>query len=484
MAQHDYSIANQGFPATRADINNVLSAIATNNSGTSAPSTQYAGQFWLDTTSSNWVLYIHDGADDIQFATIDTSANTVNFTDSALDVVTDTTPQLGGDLDLNSNDITGTGDINITGDVTATNLSGTLPVSNLSGLTNFKNIIINGDMSIAQRGTSATGLGNGDTGYYTCDRWKFIESGAPTFEFTQTQETDVPTGQGFATSLKMDCTTAQGSLAASDALYITQIIESQNLQYIKKGTANAESLTCSFWVKSNKTGTYIVGLQEFQNTRYIANSYTINSANTWEKKTITFAGDTTGTLTNDNSASLYLQFYLSAGTDFTSGTLATAWESTVNANRAVGQVNLADSTSNEWFITGVQLEAGTTASDFEFLPYDMNLLRCQRYYNFIVGGSSNLEVAIGGYYNSTQIFGNIYFPYMRVAPSADFVSGTNYYKILRNNANDNFDSLTISTSFNTRIGVFNNTEVSGTAGTAGFIRTANSASYIAVDAEL
>jgi hypothetical protein len=111
MAQHDYLIANQGFPATRADINNVLSAIATNNSGTTAPSTQYAGQFWIDTTASTWTLYIHDGADDIQFATIDTSANTVNFIDSALDVVTDTTPQLGGNLDLNSNNITGTGNI-------------------------------------------------------------------------------------------------------------------------------------------------------------------------------------------------------------------------------------------------------------------------------------------------------------------------------------------------------------------------------------
>jgi hypothetical protein len=92
MAQHDYSIANQGFPATRADINNVLSAISTNNSGTSAPSTQFAGQFWIDTTASTWTLYIHDGADDIQFATIDTSANTVNFIDSALasDVVINT----------------------------------------------------------------------------------------------------------------------------------------------------------------------------------------------------------------------------------------------------------------------------------------------------------------------------------------------------------------------------------------------------------
>jgi len=115
MAQADYIISNQTFPNTRADINSHLQAIATNNSGTSAPTTQYAGQFWIDTTSSTWTLYIHDGSDDIQFATIDTSANTVNFTDSALDVVTDTTPQLGGNLDLNSNDITGTGNINITG---------------------------------------------------------------------------------------------------------------------------------------------------------------------------------------------------------------------------------------------------------------------------------------------------------------------------------------------------------------------------------
>jgi hypothetical protein len=105
MAQHDYTIANQGFPATRADINNALSAIATNNSGTTAPSTQYAGQFWIDTTASTWTLYIHDGTDDIQFATIDTSANTVNFIDSALDVVTDTTPQLGGMLDVNGQSI-------------------------------------------------------------------------------------------------------------------------------------------------------------------------------------------------------------------------------------------------------------------------------------------------------------------------------------------------------------------------------------------
>ena len=115
MAQHDYIISNQGFPATRADINNVLNSIATLNSGTSAPSTQYAGQMWIDTTTAtNWILYIYDGADNIQIATINTSTNTVNFTDSALDVLTDTTPQLGGNLDVNGNSIVSTSNANIT----------------------------------------------------------------------------------------------------------------------------------------------------------------------------------------------------------------------------------------------------------------------------------------------------------------------------------------------------------------------------------
>ena len=136
MAQADYIISNQTFPNTRADINSHLQAIATNNSGTSAPTTQYAGQFWIDTTSSTWTLYIHDGSDDIQFATIDTSANTVNFTDSALDVVTDTSPQLGGNLDLNSNDITGTGNINITGTIESSgNITGTLATASQPNIT-------------------------------------------------------------------------------------------------------------------------------------------------------------------------------------------------------------------------------------------------------------------------------------------------------------------------------------------------------------
>jgi hypothetical protein len=126
------------------------------------------------------------------------------------------------------------------------------------------------------------------------------------------------------------------------------MFEGQNLQYLKKGTANAVSLTLSFWVKSTKTGTFIAELKDFNNTRTISKSYTVNTTNTWEKKTITFEGDTTGALTNNNALSLELNFWLGAGTDFTSGTLATTWGSSVNANRAVGQVNIADSTSNDW----------------------------------------------------------------------------------------------------------------------------------------
>ena len=291
------------------------------------------------------------------------------------------------------------------GGATTTINSVTPNVNNVVG----KNLIINGAMQIAQRGTSTTGVTGSD--YYTCDRYKTILTSLGTW--TVEQSTDAP--DGFSNSLKHSCTTADASPAAADILYLSQIIESQNLQQVAKGTASAKSLTCSFWVKSNKTGTYIVGLQEFQNTRYIANSYTINAANTWEKKTITFAGDTTGTLANDNSAGLYLQFYLGSGSDYSSGTLATSWESTVNVNRAVGQVNLADSTSNYINITGVQIEVGDTATEFEHRQYGTELQLCQRYYYRCS------QRPLGYSQASAQLFrGSVDFPTtMRTAPSLD-----------------------------------------------------------------
>jgi hypothetical protein len=254
--------------------------------------------------------------------------------------------------------------------ITADKVSaGVLPI-------NFRNILINGDMSIAQRGTSDSSNTTG--GYVTCDRWLADIDTQGTW--TLSQSTEVPTGQGFSKSFKYDCTTADASPAAGDKINLQQRLEGQMLQYLKKGTSSAESTTLSFWVRSNKTGTYICELQDVDNTRSISKSYTISSADTWEKKTITFAGDTSGALDNDNARSLDVIWYLGAGSNLTSGTLNTSWNSTTAANRAVGQVNLADSTSNEWYITGVQLEAGTAASDFEFLPYDVNKNRCYRYY--------------------------------------------------------------------------------------------------------
>jgi hypothetical protein len=256
------------------------------------------------------------------------------------------------------------------------------------GTLSYKNILINGDMSIAQRSTSVASITG--SGYYTVDRMNLALISLGTW--TQSQSTDVPTGQGFATSLKMDCTTADAAPSASDQVIIQQRIEGQNLQYLKKGTANAESLTLSFWVKSNKTGTYVVNILDNDNSRQISNSYTINASNTWEKKTLTFAGDTTGVFGNDNNLSIELNFWLGAGSTYTSGTLQTSWTSTANADLAVGQVNLADNTANEFYITGVQLEAGTTASDFEFLPVDVNLNRCQRYYYNVGTGGNNTTI--------------------------------------------------------------------------------------------
>ena len=245
-----------------------------------------------------------------------------------------------------------------------------------------RNLIINGAMQVAQRGTSFTGVGNGDNGYYL-DRFEFIESGSPNGEFTITRSTDTP--NGFGNSMKFDCTTDETSLDSSERIILRQRIEGQNLQALKKGTSDAEKVTLSFYVKSNLTGTAVVGLYDHDNSRYIAKSYTIDSADTWERKTITFEGDTTGTLDNDNAVSIEVQFYLQAGNNFTSGTLATAWESFTEANAAVGQtINIASSTDNDFFITGVQLELGSVATPFEHRSYAEELQRCQRYYHTIL----------------------------------------------------------------------------------------------------
>jgi len=359
-----------------------------------------------------------------------------------------------------------------------------ITAAKIAGQINFKNLIINGDMSIAQRGTSATGKTT--DGYYTLDRYQFAITSLGTWTFTQS--TDVPSGQGFGYSQKADCTTADASPSASDRIFYRQKFEGQNLQYLKKGTSSAESLTLSFWVKSNKTGTYIVELFDHDNSRHISKSYTVSSASTWEKKTITIEGDTTGAFTNDNNLSLHVAWWLGAGSTYTSGTLGTSWGSQTNANRAVGQVNLADNTANEWYITGVQLEADTSASDFEFLPYDVNLQRCKRYFQILgdnKSGTANEPIVNASNYNGTYTTGAYLFnPVMRTAPTITSVSGTDYYGFVANSQSDNANSLSGTQTSNRSTQLFNNGDISGTAGQAGYWETKNNSAKVTADAEL
>jgi len=291
-----------------------------------------------------------------------------------------------------------------------------IPSAGFQDNVKFRNLIINGSMDLAQRSTSVASITS--NGYYTVDRFDIDLNTLGTW--TQSQSTDVPTGQGFAKSLKFDCTTADASPAAGDKLFLEQAIEGQNLQYLKKGTSSAESLTLSFWVKTNKTGIYTLELEDKDNTRSFSQTYTVSSADTWEKKTLTYSGDTTGALDNDNGVSLKCNFWLGAGSNFTSGTFQNSWGSKTAANRvSSSQVNLADSTSNEWYITG-------TASDFEFLPVDVNKNRCLRYC-FKHGGEASTQYlnAQGGYYDANYIaFGLVSPPVpMRSAPSLT-VNGT------------------------------------------------------------
>ena len=296
----------------------------------------------------------------------------------------------------------------------------------ISKLTNpnqpFRNILINGDMKIAQRATSTSSItGNG---YHTVDRMNSIISSQGTW--TQSQSTTVPTGQGFTKSLKMDCTTADASPAASDILRIQQAIEGQNLQHLKYGTSSAESTTLSFWVRSNKTGTYVIQLLNGAVSRQVGKTYTISSADTWEKKTITFPGDTSTALDNDNSAELYVQFCLGTGSNRSSGTLSSTWKSFVSADQFAGQtVNLADSTSNEWYITGIQLEVGDQATDFEHLPFDVQEKRCFRYFQTLAMTTNSIKV---GAATSTSV-AQIDFEYpngeMRTSPTITLPSAGN-----------------------------------------------------------
>jgi hypothetical protein len=265
-----------------------------------------------------------------------------------------------------------------------------------------KPIIINGDMQVAQRGTSLTG----QTGTaFQMDRFGFQMDTFGTWTMTQTD--DGPTGSGFTHALKWDCTTADTSLDAGHFGLCHYRIEGQDLQLLKKGTSSAEKITVAFWVKSAKTGTYILELYDVDNSRHISQAYTISSANTWEQKVLVFAGDTTGALGNDNGNSLAISWWLGAGSNYNSATLQTSWGANDTDARATGVVNLADSTDNDWLLTGVQIEVGeydaNSIPPFQHESFGDNLARCKRYYqqSYSIGTKAGTPSTQGG---STMVY--------------------------------------------------------------------------------
>ena len=293
--------------------------------------------------------------------------------------------------------------------------NGTCTANITNNLSN-RNKVINGGMLVSQRGDQSA---TGSEGYFACDRFKTVNGcGA---QVAISQSTDTP--DGFGNSMKWDCTTADTSIAASDFFIIRHAFEGRDLQDMQKGTSSAKKVVLSFYAKATKTGTYIVELIDHDNSsRHVNKSYTISDTN-WNRYTISFPADTTGTIDNDSNRSMDINFWLLAGSNYTSGSLQTAWGADTNANRAVGQVNAMDSTSNDFYLTGVQLEIDHSglgvATDFEHRSLGQELALCQRYY-FKGSGTGKY---FGGMYNSSNSM--IYVPLpvtMRTTPTVTSTS--------------------------------------------------------------
>ena len=308
-----------------------------------------------------------------------------------------------------------------------------MPQANIANNINFRNIIINGGMDLAQRGTSATTLALSSGGFRYNDVDRFAVN-AGNISSGQVSTEQINSGlDGFPKAKRITVTTAQASPATNGYLSIVHNIEGQNLQYIKYGTSNALALTLSFYIRSSVTGNFAGNIiqthsRPSQNRAFIFN-YTINSANTWEKKTILILADNSGVINNDSTNSFEINLtYLYVGSDYSNGTLNT-WNSNPSGNSYVNnatRVNLLATSGATFDITGVQLEAGTTASDFEFLPYDVNLQRCQRYYQKtfayatkpaqnISAGNLIVNIVAGG--NADSRGGYLFPVEMRAAPT-------------------------------------------------------------------
>ena len=305
-----------------------------------------------------------------------------------------------------------------------------------------RNVIINGAMNVAQRGTSSTGIASG--GYYTLDRYK-IQISNTAGRFTMTQDSSAP--EGFANSMKLDCTTADTSIASDELLFIQHSIEGQNLQTLQKGTSSAVPVTASFYVKGNASATYTVELEDRDNTRYNSQEFPVTTD--WVRISRTFIADTTGTLDDDNAESLRLNFWLHGGSNFTGGTHTdNVWHTTDNQRVGDGASSFFDSTDRTFFITGIQLEVGQNSTSFEHEPIERTFNKCYRYFLSVARGRAS---ARGNATGTEQVAFSHALPVrMRAAPTMTNVaverSGCSHQQFTNVNENHMADMLNVTTT--------------------------------------
>ena len=356
---------------------------------------------------------------------------------------------------------------------TATINSMTPTADSLQG---FRNRIINGDMRIDQRNAGAAVTANTE---YPVDRFTVAHStdGA----FSAQQDSSAPTG--FVNSIKYTTTTADGTLTGTQRLGCVQRIEGTNIADLAWGTANAKTVTLSFWVRSSLTGTFGGTFKNSANDRSYPFTYTISAADTWEYKNVTVAGDTSGTWLTTTGAGIRLEFGLGCGPDG-SGT-AGAWAG-ANYFSATGATSVIGTLNATWYITGVQLEVGSVATPFERRPYGAELALCQRYFYMLCNGASQ-TIPTGSYYSATLVATTVQLPIeMRTSPSIYQVSGTNYFGIYTNNARDDFNAFTSLVRASSRCVALDASGggVSGTVGHSGPIEAIDAAARLGFSAEL
>jgi hypothetical protein len=296
-----------------------------------------------------------------------------------------------------------------------------------------RNIVINGAMNVAQRSASVADIGAA-VGYFTLDRF-IIEAGNTAGRLTMTQTADGPVG--FANCLKLDCTTADTSIASNEFAILSQRLEGQDLQQMKKGTSSAESVTVSFYVKGNASATYTLELRDNDNSRFNSQEFPVTTD--WVRVSRTFVGDTTGAFDDDNALSLKCNIHLHAGSDLDGGThVSNTWGTTSNTRVGENQTSFFDSTDRTFFITGWQMEVGSVATPFEHRSYGEELALCQRYYQTLTVSSTYREISTTEYadffsFNTT----------MRASPTAAVETQFKYWNVgTPTNVTPTFDTKT------------------------------------------